>query len=244
MRNLPFAPLIAPFLLLAGCSGGDGETRIARDEVLLRIAATGTADTRPDQARFSAGVETIAASAGEASRRNSETMNEVAAALEKIGIARDDIQTRQITLNRIDYGPNRGRFQANNVVEVRVRDLPKAGEAIAAATEAGANILNGPSLTVADPEAASRSAYAQAYKAARARAETYAEAAGLKVARLLSIRDSGEAPPPIHYGRDAVMMAESGAPIPQTAAPPPPPSVRPGISTHQVSIQADFALES
>ena len=241
MRPLLF-PLLAPALLLAGCSGGADDPRgVGRNEVLLRIAATGRADTKPDQARFAAGVETIAGSAGEASRRNNETMNEVVAALEKLGIARDDVQTRQITLNRITYGPNQGRFQANNVVEVRVRDLPKAGEAIAAATEAGANILSGPSLTVSDPEAASRSAYAQAYKAARARADTYAEAAGLKVARVLAIRDTGEAQPPIHYARDAV-MAQEGAMVAPVAAPPPPPSIRPGTTTEQVSIQADFAL--
>jgi uncharacterized protein YggE len=42
-------------------------------------------------------------------------------------------------------------------------------------------------MTVSDPEAANRSAYAQAYKAARARAETYAAAAGLKISRVLAI---------------------------------------------------------
>jgi uncharacterized protein YggE len=54
----------------------------------------------------------------------------------------DDLQTRQITLARVDYGPERGRFQANNLVEVRIRDLKRAGEAIAATTEAGANVVS------------------------------------------------------------------------------------------------------
>jgi uncharacterized protein YggE len=158
-----------PVLILsaAGCAEQRPDPRgVARDEVLLQISATGRADTRPDQARFSAGVDTIAPSAGAASSGNAAAMNRVTSALERIGIKPDDLQTRSITLQRIDYGPNRGRFQASNVVEVRVRDLPKAGEAIAAATDAGANILSGPSLTIADPEAAGRSAYANAYKAA------------------------------------------------------------------------------
>jgi uncharacterized protein YggE len=140
-------------------------------------------------------------------------------------------------LQRIDYGPNRGRFQASNIVEVRVRDLPKAGEAIAAATDAGANILSGPSLTIADPEAAGRSAYANAYKAARARADAYAEAAGMKVARLLAIRDTGDDGSRPYYG-DAVMSAETAAPPPIVRAPP----VRAGVGTAQVSVRADFAL--
>lgn len=227
-------------LALAACTQAAPDPRgVDEDEVLLQVVATGRADARPDQARFSAGVETIAATAAEASKRNNEVMNEVAAALEKLGIEGDDLQTRQITLSRIDYGPNRGRFQANNVVEVRVRQVGKAGEAIAATTEAGANVLSGPNLTVSDPENASRSAYANAYKAARARAEAYAEAAGLKVARVLTIRDQGEGggrPGP--YPVDALMSEQAGM---QTASPPPPP-VRPGVNSSEVRVRADFAL--
>lgn len=227
-------------LALAACTQAAPDPRgVDEDEVLLQVVATGRADARPDQARFSAGVETIAATAAEASKRNNEVMNEVAAALEKLGIEGDDLQTRQITLSRIDYGPNRGRFQANNVVEVRVRQVGKAGEAIAATTEAGANVLSGPNLTVSDPENASRSAYANAYKAARARAEAYAEAAGLKVARVLTIRDQGEGGG--HHGPypvDALMSEEAGM---QTASPPPPP-VRPGMNSSEVRVRADFAL--
>ena len=69
---------------------------------------------------------------------------------------------------------------------------PSVGEAIAAATEAGANLLSGPDLRVSDREKASRSAYAAAYRAARARAEAYAGAAGLKIDRVLAIHDGGE----------------------------------------------------
>jgi hypothetical protein len=89
---------------------------------------------------------------------------------------------------------------------------------------------------VADPEAGSRSAYAQAYKAARARAEAYAAAAGLKVARVLAIRDGGESGPVTYYG-DMMMSA-------QTAAPPPvsPPPFRPGMNANEVRVRVDFAL--
>jgi hypothetical protein len=222
-------------LVVGGCGDRPPDPRgVERDEVLLQIAATGRTDTRPDQARFTAGVETIAPSAGQASAGNAQAMNRVTGALERLGIKPDDMQTRSITLSRIDYGPNRGRFQASNVVEVRVRELPRAGEAIGAATEAGANVLSGPNLTVSDPEAASRSAYAQAYRAARARAEAYAQAAGLKISRLLAIRDVGAGGPPMPYYGDA-LMGEATA---QVSAPP----VRAGTSTAQVTVRADFAL--
>lgn len=226
-------------LTLTGCDKVTDPRGVDRDEVLLQVVATGRTDTRPDEARFTAGVQTLAGSAAAASAGNNRVMERVAAALERLGVKEDDLQTRQITLARIDYGPERGRFQANNMIEVRVRDLKRAGEAIAATTEAGANVLSGPNLNVADPEAASRSAYAQAYKAARARAEAYAAAAGLKVARVLAIRDGGDSNP-IPYIGDGVMVEQAAAPPVVTAAPP----VRPGMNASQVQVRADFALNA
>lgn len=229
--------LILSAFALSACTSAEPDPRgVDRDEVLLQVSASGRADTRPDEARFSAGVETIAASAKEASARNAATINQVLAAVEALGVKKDDFRTRSVTLNRIDYGPNRGKFQANNLIDVRVRDMAKAGEAIAAATQAGANILSGPNLTVSDPEAASRSAYAQAYKAARARADAYAEAAGLRVARVLAIRDAGDTGGDFRYE----MMTSADA-VAQASEPPPPP-IRGGSQQTEVQVRADFAL--
>ena len=126
-------------------------------------------------------------------------MAKVSAALAKFGVKADDIQTRNLTLQRIDYGPERGRFRADNLVEVKVRDMARVGDAVAAATEAGANLVGGPDLRISNREAASRSAYAAAYRNARARAEAYAGAAGLKITRVLTIRDAGKSGAPMPY---------------------------------------------
>ena len=202
---------------------------------MLQVSASGRTDTRPNEARFTASVSTIAASAAAASTANRAAITRVVAGVEALGIKPDDIQTRSIGLTRIDYGRDAGRFQASNTLDIRVRDLARAGEAVAIVTQAGANVLSGPNLTVADPEAANRSAYAAAYRAARARADTYAAAAGLAVARVLAIRDGGEVPGPNYYEGDAMMRAQTVAP---TAAPP----VRGGVSTSEVRVHVDFAL--
>jgi uncharacterized protein YggE len=91
-------------------------------------------------------------------------------------------------------------------------------------------------MSVSDPEAANRSAYAQAYKAARARAEAYAEAAGLKVSRVLAIRDGGESGVMPYATMDA-MSAQTAAPPPISAPP-----MRPGMNASEVRVRADFAL--
>ncbi|MEA3009150.1 MAG: uncharacterized protein QOJ91_842 [Sphingomonadales bacterium] len=225
-------------LALAACSKPAPDPRgVAHDEVLVQVSASGRADSRPDEARFTVGVDTIGATSGAASAQNSATINKVAAALQRLGVKEDDLQTRSITLSRIDYGPNHGRFQANNLIEVKVRDIKRAGEALAAITEAGANVLSGPNLQVSDPDNAVRSAYAAAYRSARARAEAYAQAAGLKVARVLAIRDA-EAGGSSPYPEEGLMNFEARAVAPVSAPPP----VQPGISTRQVQIRADFAL--
>jgi uncharacterized protein len=224
-------------LIVAGCGPAPADPRgVGRDEVLVQIVATGRADTRPDEARFTAGVQTIEANAAAASARNNQAINRVMAALRRLGVRPEDVQTRQITLARIGYGRDRGRYQANNLIEVRIRDLARAGEAIAAATDAGANVLSGPDLRVADPEAAARSAYAAAYRSARARAEAYAQAAGLRITRVLAIRDPGEGGGPIPYPEQGAMDVLAQA---RNAAPPP---VQPGMNESMVRIRVDFAL--
>ena len=236
--------LLLPMFVLAACQPATPDPRgVARDETLLTVSATGRAETRPDEARFMVGVATLAATAGEASRLNNEKMARVTTALTRFGIKPDDLQTSSLTLNRIDYGKDRGRFQASNNVTVRLKDLTKASEAIVATTEAGANLLSGPTLRVADAEKASLSAYAAAYQAARARADAYAAAAGLKVDRILAIRDGGEA------GGYPVTMdamaneAMAGRVTPQTVSAPPPP-FNPGVNTSAVTVRVDFALNS
>lgn len=238
MRSL--LSILGLALALGACSKAAPDPRgVAHDEVLVQVSASGRADTRPDEARLTAGVETIAATSREASARNSETINKVAAALQRLGVKEDDLQTRSITLSRIDYGPNRGRFQANNLIEIKVRDIKRAGEALAAITEAGANVLSGPNLRVSDPENAGRSAYAAAYRAARARAEAYAQAAGLKVKRVLAIRDGGDSAGPVYSpAMDGFMDMRAQSAAPEQAAPP----VQAGITTREVTIRVDFAL--
>lgn len=231
MRLLAVATMIA----LGGCSQAADDLRGVRsNEVLLQVSATGRADARPDEARLTIGVSNTGGTAAAASATNSTTMNAVVAALGRLGIAADDVQTRNVGLARISYGPQTGRYQAENLVEVRIRDVSKAGPAIAAATEAGGNVVAGPELRLASPEAANNAAYAAAYKAARARAQAYAEAAGMRVTRVLSIRDGAVEGMPVYASADA-----RGA-VAQAAAPPPP--VQPGMSTREVRVNAEFAL--
>ena len=237
--------LCIPFVTLIACQPAAPDPRgVDRDETLLTVSATGRAESRPDEARLSLGVTTLAPSASDASRLNNQKMAKVTAAISKFGIAAADLQTQNLTLSRVDYGKDRGRYQANNTLVVRLKQMDKVSDAVLAATEAGANVLTGPTLRVSDAEGAAMSAYENAYKAARSRADAYAKAAGLKVNRILAIRDGGqlgEEPVAMDVQMEAVM---ANAP-PAIAAPaPPPPPFSPGVNSSTVSVRVDFALSN
>lgn len=181
----------------------------------------------------------MAPTAEAASSRNAETMARITAAPGKLNIPARDIQTRNLSVNRIDYGNNRGKYEANNTLTVRVRDTGRGGPAIGAVTAAGANIVSGPNLSVADPEKASLGAHGIAYKAARAKAKAYASAAGLRIVRVLTIRDGGEGGymPPM-----SDIMPQMVAPPPVVATSQPP--VMAGTNASVVTVRVDFALKA
>jgi len=237
--------IASPLLLLAGCGGEASDPRgVDRDETLLSVSATGEADTAPDEARFIAGIENWARDAEAATAATEEDITTIVAALRELGIEERDIQTRTINVQRIDWGDRRGQFQASNTVIVRVRDLDKASAAVSAATGEGANIVSGPELRISDPEAAANTAYANAFRAARARADAYAEAAEMEVARVLTIRDAGGSqgdrylpgavPPPVAVQRMENASQAADAAIGSV--------IMPGETTSTVAIQVDFAL--
>lgn len=239
---------LAAVLLLGACGDTVYDPRgVEHEETLLSVSAIGEAETRPDQARFQAGVNNWAATARAASDATAADINEIVGALKARGIDERDIQTRAIGVQRIDYGDRRGQFQASNVVSVTVRDVNKVGDVVSAVTDAGANIVSGPDFRQSDPEGAANSAYANAYRAAKKRAEAYAEAADMRISRVLSIRDAGGAqgsrylpgavpvaPPPV-----VAMQTSSDAarPMPEEGG-----RVLAGQTTSSVSVQVDFAL--
>lgn len=194
---------------------------------LLTVTAQGSANRTPDMATFSAGVATQGATASEALSANSARMTQVMAALKRAGIADRDIRTSNLNLNPVYSQPKRlpdgsydddsrriVSYEARNTVSVRQRKLADMGRVIDALVSAGANQINGPDFALAEPDAAEDEARNDAMKAARARAELYAKAAGLRVVRILSISESGAVMPmPVMYARrDSIQVTAAAAP--------------------------------
>lgn len=188
---------------------------IVADGALLEVTAEGRTTRVPDVATIRAGVVTQAATAAAALSENATRMARVLAALKRAGVAERDIQTANVSLNpQYRYVDNQAPvvtgYQANNSVAVRFRDIARAGAILDTLVAEGGNQIDGPNLSIDKPDAALDEARTDAVKRARARADLYARAAGLTVARIVSITEGGEnaggSPPPV------VFMARAAAP--------------------------------
>lgn len=246
MKSLKLAlvPFALAFALPGTAMAHTDQPAIAATSTLLTLSVEGKSTRTPDLAIFNAGVTTQGQTASAAMSANAAAMTRVVATLKKSGIADRDIQTSQISLNPVYgqpvIGPN-GQvvqeprivgYQATNTVTVRSRDVKGFGKVLDALVGSGANQVNGPSFQLDDPAAAMDEARAKAMKTARARAELYAKAAGLKVGRIVSISESGGYSAPPVYARMAATEAASDASTPVAA----------GEVEAQVSLTVQFEL--
>jgi uncharacterized protein YggE len=206
---------------------------IEAGHTMLTVTAEGSSTREPDMANYSAGVTTQGTTASEALSANSAQMTKVIAALKRAGIADKDVQTSNLNVNPVYAQPKRlpdgsyeddGQqrivgYRASNSVSVRQRKLQDMGKVIDALVTAGANQVNGPNFMLSQPEAAMDEARVEAMKSARARAELYAKASGLRVTRIVSISESGGySPQPVMFVRkEARDMVAAAAPPPVAA---------------------------
>ncbi|MGO4550344.1 SIMPL domain-containing protein [Lysobacter sp. 2RAF19] len=211
---------------------------IPADGTLLSVSAQAESRRVPDVATISAGVVTQAADANAAMRDNATQMDAVMKAVRAAGIAERDIQTAGISVQpQYKYAENTPPtitgYQASNTVNIKARDIGKLGKVLDALVASGANQVNGPSFEIDKPEPAYDEARLAALDKAKARAETYAKAMGLRVRRVVSIAEGGASRPPMPYMMRA--QASDMAMAKET-------SVAPGETTLSVSLDVVFEL--
>ena len=264
MKKLVIAALLAacPAALHAQAAT-QPQVTLGPTSAILSLTAEGQSRRTPDIAMFSAGVVTQAATASAAMSQNSRQMDAVVAALKRAGIADRDIQTSAINLSPRYSNPERDAqilaretrqpyippvesapriigYEARNTVQVRVRNLASMGRVIDTLVQVGANEVNGPNFTLDDQRAALDEARAQAVAEGRQPAELYARAAGLRVARILSISEGGG-----YYPVAQAITVTGGSGRGYGGAPPPPPPpapVAPGELTLGVNVSMQFEL--
>jgi uncharacterized protein YggE len=197
------------------------------------ITVTGTGEVRgtPDVADLVLGVSGRAGSAAEVMSRIADRAQKVIDALHDAGVADDDIQTADLSVQPVydDEGKVTG-YEASNTVSVHIRDLTKAGAIVdSAAAKAGDDIrVQGITFSIDDDSALLATARGKATKRARAQAEQLASGAEVEVGEVRSIAESTSSMP-LSYAADAAEKA-AGTPV------------MPGSQTLSVQATVVFAI--
>lgn len=240
MKSLIAAALLTAAALCAvpAAAQSTGQVNQTIAGTRLDLSVSGEVTGVPDLANISAGVVTRSATAAAALQDNAARMDRVIAALKRAGIADRDIQTSSISLNAEyrypeNQSPQLTGYTASNQVTVRFHEIRNSGKVLDVLVAEGANQISGPNMIVEHPEQALDEARAQAVAAGRARADLYARSLGMRVARVVSISESGGyyAPPP---APPAPMMAAAERSYTK---------IEPGEQKLQVTLSMVFELQ-
>lgn len=206
MRDVCRVLAVAVLALLAApaCAA---EARADTDS--LTVTGSGEVRVVPDVALVSLGVETRSAHAGDAIRENNRLMSQVAQAIRRLEIPERNIQTSQLSVSR-EYEPApegqrpRPVYVVRNTVSIRLQDVRRVGAVIDAATEAGANTVQGVTFVSEKDQEARQQALRDAVRDAQSKAETIARALGVRLAGVESVVEAGG---PIVYPQAAAADA-------------------------------------
>ena len=182
------AIVVLAMLVFRGCDDGRGMMGDHDDKHHgtnsaqgVTVQATGTVKAVPDGVSFNFAVSVLAQSSETAMSDASATAEQVRAALEAAGVAKDDIATQNVSVYPEYASSTSGMqtlsgYRAQQVFTVTLRDTAKAGEVVDAVIAAGGNSLQvyGVTPTLLDTDAAVAQAREAAIKSAKEKAKDYA----------------------------------------------------------------------
>ncbi len=222
---------------LAGCADGDKSAETTA--VSAAAASTGvvpntitvtgdaTVNAAPDEATITLSVETDGADPTTALDGNSKSIQKVLDRLKAEGVAETAIQTSNVSLYPIrTYDPQTGKesltgYRAQNAVTVTLKEAAVVGKILAASVETGATNVSGPVWRLTEDSAAVTEALKKAVANAQAKAQTLAEAGGVKVGKVVMMTEGAVEVPvvPVYMelGKGEAAAADSVAQAPISA---------------------------
>ena len=201
----------------------------------ITVSATGKITVVPDVARVNLGVTLTKTTVKAARDGAATTMTSIIAGLKTLGIADADIATSGLNLYPQYSNGSTSKivgYQISEQVQVTVRDLDKAGDAVDMAISKGATDVNGIWFEVSDPAKAQDDARSAAVASARTSAQALAAAGNVSLGAVVSISDST----PPFQGYYPLAGARAGATY-DTATP-----VQPGTQDMTETVTVVFAI--
>ena len=190
----------------------------------LNASGEGFVMVVPDIAIVSIGVTSRADTARAALDQNNADTAAVIGTIREAGVADKDIATSGFSVSPVyEERPPRADesgaivempkivgYQVSNEVRVTVRDIGASGALLDKVVSAGANQISGIAFDVANPQAPSDEALKNAIADARRKAVLMAEAAGVRIVRVLDVSGGGGFP--MFARAEAMAFDSAGAP--------------------------------
>lgn len=247
MRISRFALVAAgTVLVLAACGTADEPSpAVAAQEgsttAMNGISVSGRGEVvgTPDTLTVTIGISVAKPTVSEAVDVAAQRATDLIAALQGLGVAEEDIQTSNYSIYpEYDYRENQTPqitgYRVDNTLNVKIRDLDRAGEVLDAATAAAGDEVrvNGVSFVLEDNDALLVAARAAAWEDAKAKAEQLAELAGVTLGAPLTIAESVGSVPVPYFARAEEAAGDAATPI------------QPGQETVSVDLTVTFAIGS
>lgn len=180
---------------------------------MFTVSGEGEASAVPDSAEFTLGVTETATTVEEAQTQVNETSTAIINALKQAGVKENDIQTANynVTPNYDFNAPNQEitGYTVSQNLQVTVSPIENANRAIDAGTQNGANMVGNVTFVLNDDKKAELESTArkQAIDAAKQKAQSIAQAAGIKLGRIINVQENmSQAPGPFFAERSAVAL--------------------------------------
>lgn len=176
----------------------------------IRVSGEGIAIVAPDHATVRATAEGRHADSKAALDAANDRMERVLDAMRELGIDDDDLSTTAVRTHRqIERRGEPGDWVASITLTVEIDDLDLVGAVLGAASDAGAQQIDGPAYTVRDSSKAYEKALTEAMDDARDKAQAIARRSGTSVGDVRTVVEGQTARP--QYAAQTTMARAEGA---------------------------------
>lgn len=181
--------ILSASLLLTSCSikQYEGTTRT------VSVSGTGSVYVSADKVNITFSVKSTSKDPIQATTQNAEKMNSVIEAVTGLGIAKNDITTKNFSLTRLQNYKNgnyyEGDYVCTNTINVLTKEKEKAGVIVDTAIKAGANSLSSLNYSCSEPEMAIKQARTLAVKNCYDNANLIVGTSGNQLGKLLTISE-------------------------------------------------------
>lgn len=163
---------------------------------MFHVQGTGKAVAAPDIASVTIGITQDAITIEEAQTKVNTIMNKIIDDVKKLGVEEKNIKTQNYSVYpKYNYLGRRDKIDGYTVsqsLEIKVKPIEKVNKVIDVSTNDGANIVNGASFIFSDElrNKLEDKARKDAVKDAKTKAESLANAAGLRLGRVIDVSES------------------------------------------------------